>query len=80
MNEERMKGFILAKANNYHFHDLDSFIEKTEEHLEPVDLECEVEEAIDDLMKEGWLEYIEEGNNVKQVLPENQRKQRRLEA
>jgi len=80
MNEERLKGFILAKANNFHFYDLDSFIEKTKEHLEPIDLECEVREAIDDLIEEGWLEYIEEGNNIKQILPENQRKQQKLEA
>jgi len=80
MKEERLKGFILAKANNFHFYDLDSFIEKTEEHLEPVDLECDVSSAVDDLIEEGWLEYIEEGNNIKQVLPENQRKQQKLEA
>jgi len=80
MKEERLKGFILAKANNFHFYDLDSFIEKTEEHLEPVSLEYSVREAVDDLIKEGWLEYIEEGNNIKQVLPENQRKQEKLEA
>jgi len=80
MNEERLKGFILAKANNFHLYDLDSFIEKTEEHLEPVSLECSVREAVGDLIKEGWLEYNQEGNNVKQVLPENQRKQQKLEA
>jgi len=73
-----LKGFIIAKLNNSFFHDRDSFLEKTKDHLEDVKLETSVEECVEELIEEDWIEYIEEGNNLQQTLPESEKKQKRL--
>lgn len=78
MKKERLKGFLIAKLNNSAFHDKDSFLEKTKEHLEPVYLEADVDECFEELIEEGWIEYHEEGNNVEQVLPDSEKKQKTL--
>ena len=80
MEKERLKGFIIAKLDNSLFKDRDSFIENTEDHLEAVKVEADIEECVEELIEEGWVEYIEEGNNLKQVLPESDRKQKTLPA
>lgn len=67
MQKERLKGFMIAKLNNSFFHDKDSFLEKTKDHLEPVNLEADVDECFEELIEEGWIEYHEEGNNVEQA-------------
>ncbi|WP_276273651.1 hypothetical protein [Haloarcula litorea] len=78
MEKERLKGFIIAKLNNSVFHDKDRFLEKTKKHLEPVHLEADVDECFEELIEEDWIEYHEEGNNVEQVLPESEKKQKTL--
>jgi hypothetical protein len=78
VEKERLKGFIIAKLNNSGFHDKDSFLKKTKEHLEPVHLEADVDECFEELIEEGWIKYNEEGNNVEQVLPESEKKQKTL--
>jgi hypothetical protein len=78
VEKERLKGFIIAKLNNSVFHDKESFLEKTKEHLEPVHLEADVDECFEELIEEGWIKYNEEGNNVEQVLPESEKKQKTL--
>lgn len=78
MKKERLKGFIIAKLNNSLFHDRDSFLEKAKQDLEPVTVDADIEECVEELIEEGWIEYIEEGNNLKQVLPESEKKQKTL--
>lgn len=78
MKKERLKGFIMAKLNNSLFHDRDSFLEKAKQDLEPVTVDADIEECVEELIEEGWIEYIEEGNNLKQVLPESEKKQKTL--
>ncbi|MCY4730467.1 hypothetical protein KY092_07840 [Natronomonas gomsonensis] len=80
MKKERLKGFFVAKLNNSLFHDRDSFVQKTEDHLEAVKVEADIEECVEELIEEGWIEYIEEGDNLKQVVPESERKQKTLPA
>jgi len=43
-----------------------------------VKLETSVEECVEELIEEGWIEYIEEGNNLEQTLPESEKKQKTL--
>ena len=78
VKKERLKGFIVAKLNNSLFHDRDSFLKKTEDHLEAVKIEADIEECVEELIEEGWIEYIEEGNNLKQIVPESESKQKTL--
>ena len=78
MKKERLKGFIIAKLNNSLFHDRDSFLEKAKQDLEPVTVDADIEECVEELIEEGWIEYIEEGNNLKQVFPESEKKQKTL--
>jgi len=78
VKKERLKGFIIAKLDNSLFKDRDSFIKKAESHLEAVTVDADIEECVEELIEEGWIEYIEEGNNLKQVLPESQKKQKTL--
>ena len=78
MKKERLKGFIIAKFDNSLFKDRDSFIENAEDHLEAVKVDADIEDCVEELIEEGWVEYIEEGNNLKQVVPESEKKQKTL--
>ena len=78
MEKERLKGFLIAKLDNSLFRGRDRFLERAEQHLEGVTVEADVEECVEELIKEGWIEYIEEGNNLKQVVPESEKKQKTL--
>ncbi|WP_157573595.1 hypothetical protein [Haloplanus natans] len=80
MKKERLKGFIIAKLDNSLFKDRDNFIKDSEENLEAVRVEADIEECVEELIEEGWIEYIEEGNNLKQVVPESEKKQKTLPA
>jgi len=72
MNEDMVKGFILGGLNATMFVDKETHIEKTENALNNVDIDVDIEELVDELIEEGWIKYNEEGNNIQTSIPEDE--------
>jgi hydrogenase maturation factor HypE len=70
MNKDEMRGFVIGKLSSLYVIDYDTFQEQCIEALREVETEAQVTGVIDELREEGWIEYIEEGNNIKSSLPE----------
>jgi len=70
MNEDMIKGFMLGGLNNFHLHDKDGFIQKTEYSLGAIVEEKDIEALLDEMIEEGWIKYYEEGNSIQTSTPE----------
>jgi hypothetical protein len=79
VNKDYLKGYLLSSLDSFMAHDRDSFVEKMEGHLEDINLEASIETCLDELIEEDWIRYVEEGNNLYTVTPEDKKTQKTLD-
>lgn len=69
-SKEQVKWFMLGGLSGMALHDRESFIEKTKSSLGKIVEGQDLEGCLEELIEEGWVEHIEEGDNIKTTTPE----------